>query len=646
LSFDGGNDYISADNSALNTIADGDFTFEAWINADLIGQNAHPTIFSNRPVPGTGSMFFFHNIWGGSAYKMLCVQLGGLNYFVFDNGTYDATFFDGVCHHVAITREGSLLSFYADGVFFGTRTIATDPSAGSTVDLWIGQDDPTINTFNGNISQLRIWNVARTEAEISDNKDVCISGDTPNLLAYWELNDGSGQVVADKTGSTNGELGSIEAVDTSDPIWGVDCCISCCVPENPCWETLTICESSGMIDLDTLLCPESSTIGTWSGDGVVGSIFDPSGLSGDVAITYNIGVAPCDTFLTQTISVLEMGPIVNAGMDQTICEGTVVTLEAFNPGEAEINWDNGVVDGVPFTPEIGSTTYSVEASFSEGDCSVSSDEITITVSPLPNVSFIADSLIGCAPFDVTFTNLSTSPSSACTWDFGDGNISTDCESTVHNYTSAGDFDVTLTVNFTNGCVNSTTYSSYVSVVNTPIAAFIPSSNFINTLNNEINLTNTSLYADSYIWDFGDDSPFSNETNPNHNYDNEESESYTVTLIASRMNPVCSDTVKKNIQTEDLTLIYVPNAITVDNDEFNQTFKPIISEGVDYYDYHLTIFNRWGEKIFESYNYDFGWNGEYGDRGIVPGGVYIWVIEFGETNTDRRRSKTGHISVLK
>ena len=79
ITFDGTNDYVAANNDALNGIATGDFTFEAWINADLAGQNAHPTIFSNRPVSGAGVMFFFHNNWGGSAYKMLCVQIGATN---------------------------------------------------------------------------------------------------------------------------------------------------------------------------------------------------------------------------------------------------------------------------------------------------------------------------------------------------------------------------------------------------------------------------------------------------------------------------------------------------------------------------------------------------------------------------------------
>ena len=40
-----------------------------------------------------------------------------------------------------------------------------------------------------------------------------------------------------------------------------------------------------------------------------------------------------------------------------------------------------------------------------------------------------------------------------------------------------------------------------------------------------------------------------------------------------------------------------------------------------YDYHMTIFNRWGEILFESYNFETGWDGHFGDGGLVKDGVY-------------------------
>ena len=94
------------------------------------------------------------------------------------------------------------------------------------------------------------------------------------------------------------------------------------------------------------------------------------------------------------------------------------------------------------------------------------------------------------------------------------------------------------------------------------------------------------------------------------------------------------------------LFYIPNVFTPDGDLFNETFHPVITSGIDMFDYHLTIFNRWGEIIFESYNYDFGWNGHYGSGGLVDDGVYIWQIEFGEKLSDKKQTHRGHVTVLK
>lgn len=162
LSFNGTNDYVEADNISLNNIANTDFTFEAIVRGDESLQSQHPQIFSNRPNAGQGTMFFFHGVCGGSNHKLLCVQLNGVNHFIMNSGTFNASLLDGNCHHVAITRQGNVLTFYADGVAFGSKTITGLATTASSGDLWIGQDVPTNNTFEGNVSQVRNWDDART----------------------------------------------------------------------------------------------------------------------------------------------------------------------------------------------------------------------------------------------------------------------------------------------------------------------------------------------------------------------------------------------------------------------------------------------------------------------------------------------------
>jgi gliding motility-associated-like protein len=94
------------------------------------------------------------------------------------------------------------------------------------------------------------------------------------------------------------------------------------------------------------------------------------------------------------------------------------------------------------------------------------------------------------------------------------------------------------------------------------------------------------------------------------------------------------------------IYYLPNTFTPDGDSYNEFFVPGFYSGLDVYDFHFTIFNRWGEVIFESFNAAYGWDGTYGNQGIVKDGVYIWRLEFGETMSDKKHTYEGHVNVVR
>lgn len=101
----------------------------------------------------------------------------------------------------------------------------------------------------------------------------------------------------------------------------------------------------------------------------------------------------------------------------------------------------------------------------------------------------------------------------------------------------------------------------------------------------------------------------------------------------------------NVTRCESLIYYVPNAFTPDGDGYNQTFKPIFTSGFDLYNFHFTIFNRWGEILFESYDSTKGWNGNYG--GIpCQDGVYTWKVEFGLIKTDERVLDYGHVVLIR
>ena len=75
-------------------------------------------------------------------------------------------------------------------------------------------------------------------------------------------------------------------------------------------------------------------------------------------------------------------PQVDAGLDQTICDGAVVTLSG--SGASSYAWDNGVIDGTAFSPGVGTTTYTVTGT--DGNGCVSTDQVEVTVNLNPQVS--------------------------------------------------------------------------------------------------------------------------------------------------------------------------------------------------------------------------------------------------------------------
>ncbi len=104
----------------------------------------------------------------------------------------------------------------------------------------------------------------------------------------------------------------------------------------------------------------------------------------------------------------------------------------------------------------------------------------------------------------------------------------------------------------------------------------------------------------------------------------------------------------SIRTLDLTVkenclsFAVPNAFTPNNDKNNDLFKPLINEVIS--GYSLIIFNRYGEKMFETREYSSGWNGTY--KGIdQPAGSYIYIIRYRKTNGLLAEEK-GHLTLFR
>ncbi|WP_043023831.1 T9SS C-terminal target domain-containing protein [Fluviicola taffensis] len=162
------------------------------------------------------------------------------------------------------------------------------------------------------------------------------------------------------------------------------------------------------------------------------------------------------------------------------------------------------------------------------------------------------------------------------------------------------------------------------------------------MDTEFHTFNTSSNANTYSWDFGDGDE-SNSFNPSHTY-SEVAGNYLITLVANNSGN-CPDTAKLIVTIQEELIFYVPNTFTPDGDEFNNVFSPIFISGFDPYNYTLTIYNRWGETLFESNDAKQGWDGTYNGE-LCKTGIYTWTIRFKTSDSDKKVTKTGHIQLLK
>ena len=69
------------------------------------------------------------------------------------------------------------------------------------------------------------------------------------------------------------------------------------------------------------------------------------------------------------------------------------------------------------------------------------------------------------------------------------------------------------------------------------------------------------------------------------------------------------------------------------------------EGVDRYDWELTIYNRWGETVWESHDINEPWDGTYGGQ-MLSDGTYTWTIRTRNILNDEIVEFRGHVNIIR
>jgi len=290
--------------------------------------------------------------------------------------------------------------------------------------------------------------------------------------------------------------------------------------------------------------------------------------------------------------------------------------------------DTFLTTPVPQTDTPGTTVYFVSQTAAK--CESRRSPLVVTIEPMPAITVATDRDSICAGQQVVLqAGLNVVPSSI-TWDFGDGTSLSGVGQTNHAYENEGVYTVTLSLSF--GVCPDTTLEKEVRVLRIPRidlgrdTAMCPGAGPI-VLQDYTNATDGGAI---WRWSTGETTSSILVTAPGI---------YWSTATIGYCSATDSVEVRKDCYLD------MPNVFTPNGDGTNDYFFPRQDLASSLGAFRLTIFNRWGEKVYETTRTDGrGWDGRYNGK-EQPQGVYIYQVE-GVFLNGKHEKLTGNVTLLR
>jgi gliding motility-associated-like protein len=200
---------------------------------------------------------------------------------------------------------------------------------------------------------------------------------------------------------------------------------------------------------------------------------------------------------------------------------------------------------------------------------------------------------------------------------------------------AGTYTITLTDQY---CSISDTI--VVPHIDGPVANFTANTYTV-PVNVILTLTdNTRGTPAIWNWDMGDENTMTGRV---VRYSYEATGDYIVFMEVRDTND-CVDTISKLIHVYDQLHVYIPNTFTPDGNGLNETWKPILLEYIKE-GYRLTVYDRWGQRVFSTNNPDEAWDGTIGGKPAENNTTYSYRLVVRDF-TGQEFEYVGHISILR
>jgi gliding motility-associated-like protein len=409
----------------------------------------------------------------------------------------------------------------------------------------------------------------------------------------------------------------------------------------------TICASSIPLDVLTLaVSNKGGTIVSYPDGRFFNGTTTPTGYVPGPYKWMMIGLTPynCQDTEYAKITIVNI-PKLKFVKPIEICEFDTVTLKIdtqyLNGGT--FNWTPMATFGPTmnrkYIPTITDTSLGyvdvrVDWSVAKNVCPNPFDTIRVYIHQYPDPMFTYQN--GCEPLNTTFTpteRKGINPSLLTyNWYVNANSISNSNSSVPYLFSTQGKYQVTLSITNVQGKKQCNgTITQTVNVYPKPSVVFntdplykttvaLPKFKTINTSSVSQNPFVTNM---KYNWTWGKSYKIGTDTLKNSNIVfGKDTGTYWIKLVVTT-DKGCKDSSMKKVVIGPDIIIFVPDAFTPDGagPNENNTFRPYV---INNKTYEMLIFNRWGEKMFETTDLSKGWDGNYLGK-PAPDGVYVYKM---------------------
>ena len=388
LDFDGVDDYVISNLSGTNV---GSYSIEMYIKPNIT--QSTKGIFTWAPALGSGS-------------AMVIIQQNCTSVDLYVDGNY--RIFINVpinsWSHLALTFDGSSYKAYLNGTLSGTYT-GGNAGLSFADDIYLGNGYN--GYWNGQMDEVRIWDAERTASQITDNMSSSLSGSETGLLAYYNMQNGSGTTLTDLTGSNDGTLTNM---DSNDWVAGysLDSEVDITAPTNqdtvypisstiPAGDPVTIV-SSGDPTNNVWFAPtgtnsfvEGTTMTKSTTDCTTTSILAPASF-GEYKLFVIDAAGNASAASTATLTAFNEPPVITSASTANFVEngtGTAYTITATDTNvityslgtgndEALFNIIGGVLTFINAPDQQTKETYTIEVRANDGT-NTASKNVVITI---------------------------------------------------------------------------------------------------------------------------------------------------------------------------------------------------------------------------------------------------------------------------